>query len=70
MAEKVMMFLRSAAAAVIGTPARTPAGEVTRRNQLALVSLLTDDPEPNAEMRAMAAEYRDEVVKGRIVSVR
>lgn len=68
--EPYMLAAASAAVAWSGPAVTVSTESVERRDQLALVRLLTDDSEPNAEMRAMAEDYRRAVAEGRVSSSR
>ena len=70
MAKEPIYALAAAAPAAQGWSAAASTDERARRDQLALVRILTEDSEPNACMREMADEYRRGVAEGRITSRR
>lgn len=70
MANERIYALSAAAPAASGCSVAASTEDRARRDQLALVRILTDDSEPNEAMRKLADEYRRDVAEGLITSSR
>ncbi len=70
MANERINALSADAPAASGYSVAASTEDRARRDQLALVRILTDDSEPNEAMRKLADEYRRDVAEGLITSSR